>query len=84
MSIIVEVAGMLSGMLMEYATSKKWSKVKAFFIVGGCFFSLFTTQVLIFPGEKGVFVGILYAVGLGITCGLIFAGGMHYHEKYKK
>ena len=35
MSMIVEVAGMLSGMLMEYATSKKWSKEKAFFIVGG-------------------------------------------------
>ena len=84
MSLIVETAGMLGGMLAEYAHSKKWSKLKTFFAASGGFFTLFATYVLLFPSDRGISIGILVAICLGIVLGLCCIGLMHYHEKYKK
>jgi hypothetical protein len=84
MSLIVEIGGMLGGMLAEYASSKKWSKPKIFFATSCSFFTLFSVYVLLFPSERGVLVGILFAICLGIVLGLFCIGLMHYYEKYKK
>ncbi|MFY9179004.1 MAG: hypothetical protein WAO12_04385 [Venatoribacter sp.] len=84
MSLIVEIAGMFGGMLAEYASSKKWSKLKTFFAASCCFFTLFAAYVLLFPSDRGVFFGILIAICLGGVLGLCCIGIMHYHEKHKK
>lgn len=84
MSLIVEIAGMLGGMMAEYAHSKKWSKIKTFFTASAGFFTLFATYVLLFPSDRGVFIGIIVAICLGTVLGLCCIGLMHYYEKYKK
>jgi len=77
MSLIVEVAGMFAGMLAEYATSRKWSKVKVFFVSSTGFFLLFLVYTIIFPSPKGMLVGVLVGAGLGIVLGLIFVIFIH-------
>lgn len=84
MSLIVEIAGMLGGMLAEYASSKKWSKLKTFFAASGGSFTIFAAYVLLFPSDRGIYVGILVAICLGIVLGLCCIGLMHYYEKHKK
>lgn len=83
MSIIVEIAGMAAGMLSEYSTSRGWGKVKTFFVASGLFFTIFFLSVLISPSEKGIFIGMLYALGLGVTLGLCIIGLMILYEKKK-
>jgi Na+-transporting NADH:ubiquinone oxidoreductase subunit NqrB len=83
MSLIVEIAGMVGGMLAEYASSKQWSKLKTFFVSSGCFFSLFTIYVLLFPSDKGLYIGVSIAIGLALTLGACVIGLMYYHEKHK-
>ncbi len=41
MSLIADVASMLDGMVMEYAPSNKWNKLKTFIIMDGLFCSIF-------------------------------------------
>ena len=84
MSIIVEIAGMVAGMLSEYSSSRGWGKAKTFFVASGLFFTIFFLSVLIFPSEKGLFVGVAVALGLGVTLGLCTIGLMLYYEKNKK
>jgi peptidoglycan/LPS O-acetylase OafA/YrhL len=82
-SLIVEIAGMVGGILAEYASSRRWSKLKTFFVSSGCFFGLFAIYVVLFPSDKRLFVGILVAIGLALTLGTCVIGLMHYHEKHK-
>lgn len=84
MSLIIDIAAMVGGMLAEYASSKQWSKTKIFSISSGIFFTIFTIYVLSFPSDKGIFVGILIAICLGITLGLCITGLIYCHEKQKK
>jgi hypothetical protein len=84
MSLIIDIAGMIGGMLAEYASAKKWSKVKTFSITSSIFFTLSTINMLIIRPEKGIFVGILLSICLGFALGLFLTGLMYFHEKRKK
>ncbi len=84
MSIIVEIAGMAAGMLSEYASSKGWGKIKTFFVASSVFFAIFLLSVLLFPSDKGLFVGVVVALGLGLILGLCTVGLMMYYEKNSK
>lgn len=84
MSLIVEISGMIAGMLAEYAASKKWSKPKLFFAAIVVFFALWLAYILLFPSERGLLVGIFIGICLSIFLGLIFIVMMYCQEKYKR
>ena len=83
MSLIIDIAGMIGGMLAEYSTARKWSKIKIFSITSSTMFSLFTIHVLISPPERGIFVGILLGICLGLSLGLFLTGVIYFHEKQR-
>jgi hypothetical protein len=83
MSLFVEIGGMIAGMLSEYASSRRWSKLKTFFVTSGSSFALFATYVLVFPSDRGILIDILFAVCVGIINGALFVGIMHYYQKRK-
>lgn len=65
MSLMVELAGFLAGMISEYAQQKRWGSFKVFIVTFSLFFTLFALYVLLFPSERGVWVGLSVATALG-------------------
>ncbi|WP_288391917.1 hypothetical protein [uncultured Herbaspirillum sp.] len=84
MSLIIELVGMLSGMLAEYAIEKKWSKVKLFFVTSTFSFVTFSIILLIFEHGRGVFWAVSGSAILGVTLGIVFVLISYVHEKTKK
>lgn len=74
---------MFAGMVAEYATSRNWGKAKLFLISSTGFFFLFLLYTIIFPSEKGIFVGTLIGAGLGITLGLTLVILIHLKSNTK-
>lgn len=83
MSLIVDVAGMLGGMIATYAQLKKWSKPRIFCISSLAFFVLFTLFVIVFPSDKGRLSGIFLALGLGLLLGFTLVVLIFYSEQKK-
>ena len=84
MSLIVEIAGMAGGMLSEYARKKRWSKPRSFFMTFFTFFFIFSTYVLLFPSEKGILVGIMAAIILGLSMGTALVFLINIHDRIRK
>lgn len=84
MSLIVELSGMISGMLAERACLENWTKTKVFFSTSSALFGLFSINIIIFPSEKGVFIGLLTGGCLGIFGGLVLVGLMSLKRRYEK
>lgn len=84
MSLILELAGTVGAMLMEYAIEKKWHKTKAFLITCASFFLLFSLHPLIFAVEGRRWIGMMIALGLSMALGLFLVGLMYYQQKRKR
>ncbi|BEV16804.1 hypothetical protein HBDW_35920 [Herbaspirillum sp. DW155] len=84
MSLIIELAGMLGGMLAEYSAQKKWGKVKTFFLTSATFFALSLVNLLVFEHGIGVLLAISGSAILGVSLGLFFVLTIYIHEKTKK
>ena len=83
MSLIMEVAGMVGEMLAEYASSRRWSKLKTFFVSSGGFFGLLVIYLVLFPSGRGLHSDILVAIGVALFLGACVIGLMYCHDKRK-
>lgn len=83
MSLIIEVAGMLGGMLAEYAVQKKWGKVKVFFLTSAGSFVLSLANLLIFEQGRRFPWAFWASVVLGVSLGCFFVLAIYVHEKTK-
>lgn len=84
MSLMIDLSGMLAGMLSVYAKKRGWGKWKIFWVVSFAFFLLFSIYVVMFPSEKGVYVGILAGALFGVFVGSAFIVFMLIHERFQK
>jgi FtsH-binding integral membrane protein len=72
MSVFIELAGMVGGMLSEYMQENRWPWWKIFLIPATTFFSLFSAYVIFFPSEKGMLAGFAMASVFGLAVGFLF------------
>ncbi|QNB08630.1 hypothetical protein G5S34_18985 [Herbaspirillum frisingense] len=84
MSLIIELAGMLGGMLAEYSTQKKWSKIKGFFVTSAIFFAVSLINLLVFESGRGAFWAVTGSAILGVSLGVFFVLTIYVHEKTKR
>lgn len=84
MSIVVEIASLVGGMMAELATQRNWGIGKIFMTTVLVFFLLFAGLVIVFPSERGVGVGLGFAAGVGVGSGLIVVALIHIARKKRK
>lgn len=80
MSVFVEVAGFLSGVIAGYAEKKQWSKCKIFLVMFSSFFLLFMFYVVLFPSDKGIWIGMSLAAAFGCWVGMVCVILMCYND----
>lgn len=81
--MILELGHALGEVLIDYATEKKWSKTRIFFVICGSFFALFSTHILTFPIEGRMLAGMFAAFCMGMALGLFFVGLMYCRERFR-
>lgn len=82
------LAGLIGGMLLEYATKKKLNKWKVFFYTFTVFSLLFLILVYFFPEypvEHSFLYGLSVSTGFGTLCGSMMVIAYHFSiRKYQK
>lgn len=83
MSILIELAGAVAGMLSEYMQKKGWGAKLTFFASFGIFFSMGFIASFFYKSEVGLIMEMFYSFILGIFMGSIFLS-IFLFKKHRK